>query len=121
MSQLYKYANLIRKNTPYAKKMRALSNRIFGEVIREDNNRDKKVVAMFSQEPIYKSDFYTKYYPRHPEIGRLMTLLREYGLYRDEHQDFKEEMTRLRALRGKVPWILRKGQKKDHHFLETKN
>ncbi|ROT61141.1 mitochondrial 28S ribosomal protein S33 [Penaeus vannamei] len=26
---------------------------------------------------------------------------REYGLYRDEHQDFKEEMKRLRKLRGK--------------------
>jgi small subunit ribosomal protein S33 len=32
-----------------------------------------------------------------------MKQLRNYGLFRDEHQDFKEEMKRLRALRGKAP------------------
>lgn len=34
-----------------------------------------------------------------------MTHLRDYGLYRDEHKDFKEEYERLRALRGKTKWI----------------
>ena len=75
---------------------------------------------MYSQEPLYKSDFMVRYYPRHPEIGNLMSKLRDYGLFRDEHQHFKEEMIRLRILRGKIPWIMRKGQKKEHHFLETK-
>lgn len=42
------------------------------------------------------------YYPRHVETDKLMLRLREYGLFRDEHQDFKEEMKRLRELRGKV-------------------
>jgi hypothetical protein len=32
MSNLYKYANLIKLQTPYAKRMQFLSNRIFGEV-----------------------------------------------------------------------------------------
>lgn len=32
-----------------------------------------------------------------------MLRLREYGLYRDEHMDFNEEMKRLRLLRGKGP------------------
>ncbi len=31
-----------------------------------------------------------------------MHILRDYGLFRDEHKDFKEEMERLRALRGKT-------------------
>lgn len=61
-----------------------------------------------------------KYYPRHPELGALMKLLREYGLYRDEHEDFKEEMVRLRALRGKTPWVLRRGTKKETTLLDTK-
>ena len=30
-----------------------------------------------------------------------MRNLRDYGLYRDEHKDFCDEMDRLRALRGK--------------------
>lgn len=31
-----------------------------------------------------------------------MIKLRYYGLYRDEHEDFKEEMERMRVLRGKI-------------------
>ena len=31
-----------------------------------------------------------------------MRVLRDYGLYRDEHKDFCEEMQRLRVLRGKA-------------------
>lgn len=30
-----------------------------------------------------------------------MMKLRYYGLYRDEHADFKEEMERMRVLKGK--------------------
>lgn len=58
---------------------------------------------MFSEEPMYLKDEVINYYPRHIEMGQLMLRLREYGLYRDEHQDFIEEMNRLRALRGKGP------------------
>lgn len=42
------------------------------------------------------------YYPRHEETYWLMRHLRDYGLFRDEHQDFNDEMKRLRALRGKT-------------------
>ena len=31
-----------------------------------------------------------------------MRNLRDYGLFRDEHKDFKDEMDRLRELRGKT-------------------
>lgn len=43
MLQLFKYTNLIQKNTPYAKNMKALSNRIFGEVVRETRPRSLRV------------------------------------------------------------------------------
>ena len=42
------------------------------------------------------------YYPAVEEANELMRVLRDYGLYRDEHKDFCEEMQRLRVLRGKA-------------------
>ena len=42
------------------------------------------------------------YYPAVEETNELMRVLRDYGLYRDEHKDFCEEMQRLRVLRGKA-------------------
>lgn len=57
---------------------------------------------MFSEEPLYKQEKVINYYPRHVETGLLIRQLRQYGLFRDEHQDFIDEMKRLRALRGKV-------------------
>lgn len=62
-----------------------------------------KVVKLFSAKPLAKQSWFVNWYPRHVETGYMMMKLREYGLFRDEHQDFKEEMVRLRALRGKVP------------------
>lgn len=71
-----------------------------------------RVVDRFSKRPHNKDSFFHPYYPRHIETGVLMERLRYYGLYRDEHEDFKEEMERMRALRGKVKkvpyWIKRK-------------
>lgn len=43
-----------------------------------------------------------KYYPSHPQIRELTHTLREYGLYRDEHRDFNEEMKAVAIARGKV-------------------
>lgn len=34
-----------------------------------------------------------------------MKHLRNYGLFRNEHEDFKEEFERLREFRGKKKWI----------------
>ena len=42
------------------------------------------------------------YYPAVEETNELMRVLRDYGLFRDEHKDFCEEMQRLRVLRGKA-------------------
>ncbi|KAJ2945803.1 hypothetical protein O0L34_g4708 [Tuta absoluta] len=96
-----KYAQLINASTNYARRMKRLSNRIFGEVAIPTNSKSMKVVKMFSARPLHTDENIVNYYPRHVETYNLMLKLREYGLYRDEHQDFKEEMKRLRELRGK--------------------
>jgi len=97
-----KYLQLAKAGTSYALRMNRLSRRIFGEVVRHTNAKSMKVVNLFSENPIYRRPEMVEYYPRHAETHKLIMKLRQYGLFRDEHQDFKEEMTRLRALRGKV-------------------
>ena len=44
-----------------------------------------------------------KYYVAHPQIRLLTHLLREYGLFRDEHRDFNDLMKEVAIARGKVP------------------
>lgn len=100
-----KYRELSKLPTEYARRMNYLSNRIFGEVARPTNSKSMKVVKMFSAQPNHKNDYYVNYYPRHVETGWLMRHLRSYGLFRDEHEDFKEEMNRLRALRGELEGV----------------
>ncbi|CAK9821306.1 28S ribosomal protein S33, mitochondrial [Anthophora retusa] len=102
---MYKYLDLIKAGTSYAKHMNRLSNRIFGEVTRNTNSKSMKVVKLFSEKPIQKRSEIVDYYPRSKETDTLMRCLRNYGLFRDEHQDFKEEHQRLRELRGKVKWV----------------
>lgn len=102
MSNYAKYIDLAKQTTEYARRMNRLRNRIFGEVARTTNSKSMKVVKLFSEEPVHLRREVYGYYPRHPEIGELITKLQYYGLYRDEHADFVEEMDRMRALRGKV-------------------
>lgn len=97
-----KYSQLINSSTKYATRMKRLSNRIFGEVAVPTNSKSMKVVKIFEARPLHTNEEIIHYYPRHVETHALMLKLREYGLFRDEHQDFKEEMKRLRELRGKV-------------------
>ncbi|XP_070559810.1 small ribosomal subunit protein mS33-like [Ptychodera flava] len=85
----------------YAKRMARLSARIFGEVARPTNESSMRVVKMFSEKPVEQRPEIVKYYPPHPQIHSLMKRLRHIGLYRDEHADFKEEMQRVKKLKGK--------------------
>lgn len=94
--------------------MNRLSNRIFGEVARPTNSKSMKVVKLFSEEPLNQRRSVYAYYPRHVETGKLMMMLRHYGLFRDEHADFKDEMVRMRALRGKVPPVRAKKAEKEN-------
>lgn len=98
-----KYTKLAQSGSEYARRMKHLSNRIFGEVTRPTASPSMRVVKMFSEQPLHLREDVVNYYPRHVQLGWLMRNLRAYGLYRDEHEDFKEEMKRLRALRGKAP------------------
>ncbi|OTF81125.1 hypothetical protein BLA29_000540 [Euroglyphus maynei] len=75
--------------------------------------QNEQMVNRFSQLPSDLDHIRSiRYYPAHPQIGNLMTLLRQHGLYRDEHKDIQEEMSRLRALRGKPDkvWGKKKSQ-----------
>ncbi|XP_031765405.1 28S ribosomal protein S33, mitochondrial [Galleria mellonella] len=97
-----KYSQLINASTNYARRMKRLSNRIFGEVAIPTNPKSMKVVKIFSERPLHTNEEIIHYYPKHVETHALILKLRDYGLFRDEHQDFKDEMKRLRELRGKV-------------------
>jgi len=81
---------------------------------------DLQTVEMYAQEPPYKSDNIINYYPRHVETGHLMHYLREYGLFRDEHADFKEDFLRLKVLRGKGPRPFGSGEKKSRTLIDTR-
>lgn len=100
-TQIFNYSRTARSTTEYATRMKRLSNQIFGEVRRPMNDSQRALVAEFAREPREQNERYITYYPGLEETAELMRNLRNYGLYRDEHQDFKEEMHRLRALRGK--------------------
>uniref|UniRef100_UPI00398E4FE6 small ribosomal subunit protein mS33 n=1 Tax=Pristiophorus japonicus TaxID=55135 RepID=UPI00398E4FE6 len=85
----------------YARRMARLSAQIFQEVARPTDDRSMKVVKLFSEQPLALRKEVYDWYPQHNQYYSLMRKLRFLGLYRDEHEDFKEEMRRLRKLRGK--------------------
>ncbi|NXC02463.1 RT33 protein, partial [Orthonyx spaldingii] len=85
----------------YALRMARLSAQIFGDVVRPTDSKSMKVVKLFSEQPLAKREEVYNWYPPHNTYYALMKKLRYFGLYRDEHQDFKEEMRRLKKLRGK--------------------
>ncbi|NXS19118.1 RT33 protein, partial [Mystacornis crossleyi] len=85
----------------YALRMARLSAQIFGEVVRPTDSKSMKVVKLFSEQPLAKREEVYNWYPPHNTYYALMKKLRYFGLYRDEHQDFREEMRRLKKLRGK--------------------
>ncbi|KAK7829267.1 hypothetical protein U0070_012738 [Myodes glareolus] len=82
--------------------MSRLSARIFGEVTRPTDSKPMKVVNMFSEQPLAKKKETYDWYPNHNTYFALMGTLRFLGLYRGEHQGFKDEQRRLKKLRGKV-------------------
>ncbi|KAM8901481.1 small ribosomal subunit protein mS33-like [Lycaon pictus] len=85
----------------YASRMTGLSTRLLGEVARPTDSKSMKVVKLFSEQPLAKRKETSDWYPNHNTSFALMGTLRFLGLYRDEHQDFKDEQLRLKKLRGK--------------------
>lgn len=101
-TKFFTYSRTARSSTDYQVRMKRLSNQIFGEVRRPMNESQKALVDKFAAEPLEQREDWVTFYPAVEETQELMRTLRDYGLYRDEHQDFKDEMERLRMLRGKV-------------------
>lgn len=112
--RLYNYARAMRSKSDYNKRLTFLSNSIFGNLRRPVTPGTKKMVQMLTNKPYHQRNEIVHYYPAVTEATQLMKHLRAYGLFRDEHQDFKEEMLRMRAMRGKGrgTYSERKGNKK---------
>lgn len=45
--RFYKYSDLIHANTNYASRMKMLSNRIFGDVVRPTNKKSMRVTYIY--------------------------------------------------------------------------
>ncbi|XP_077450210.1 small ribosomal subunit protein mS33 isoform X1 [Stigmatopora argus] len=85
----------------YAVRMARLSAQIFGDVVRQTDSKSMKVVQLFQHPPMARKKEVYDWYPQHNIYYAMTKNLRFWGLFRDEHEDFKEEMRRLRKLRGK--------------------
>ncbi|AWO97691.1 putative 28S ribosomal protein S33 mitochondrial isoform 2 [Scophthalmus maximus] len=85
----------------YAIRMARLSAQIFSGVVRPTDSRSMKVVQMFQEPPMAQRKEVYEWYPHHKIYFAMTQKLRFMGLFRDEHEDFKDEMSRLRKLRGK--------------------
>ncbi|XP_029016647.1 28S ribosomal protein S33, mitochondrial [Betta splendens] len=94
----------------YAARIARLSAQIFGEVVCPTDSRSMRVVKLFQEPPLAKQKEVYGWYPQHKIYYAMTQKLRFMGLFRDEHEDFKEEMRRLRELRGKG--IPKKGEGK---------
>ncbi|KAH9508157.1 28S ribosomal protein S33, mitochondrial [Bulinus truncatus] len=95
-------ADYLTKMSEYARRLAFLSSRIFGEVFKGTTSKNQKIVHQMASKPLHKDNFVVNYYPPYYKLDLAFQNLRYHGLYRDEHQDFIEEMTRLRILRGKI-------------------
>jgi len=99
--KFYGYARAFKSQTEYAKRMKFLSDSIFGEVRRPTSKQSMAVVTKMSRKPYELRKEIVEYYPAHENTTKLIAQLRAYGLFRDEHADFKEEMAKLRRMKGK--------------------
>ncbi|XP_013386027.1 28S ribosomal protein S33, mitochondrial [Lingula anatina] len=89
--------------TPYARRMAALSARIFGEVSKPTDQKSMKVVKMLSVQPANKNPEFVRYYPKYEELRALHLSLRRFGIIRDDLAEFKVHLGRARTGRGKKP------------------
>ena len=95
------------KGTLYSKRIALLASRIFVDAT--SASPSPKVVRIMSELP--EAIKIRDWYPPLEEYSEILATLRRVGLFRDEHADFRDEMDRLRALRGKKKWV--KGKKID--------
>ncbi|VDO05682.1 unnamed protein product [Rodentolepis nana] len=96
------------KATVYSQRIALLASRIFADTT--SSYPPPKVVRIMSEQP--EAVKIRDWYPPLEEYSEILATLRRIGLYRDEHADFRDEMDRLRALRGKKKWV--KGKRVDY-------
>ncbi|XP_023075658.1 28S ribosomal protein S33, mitochondrial-like [Piliocolobus tephrosceles] len=84
-----------------ALRMSRLSARLIGQVPRPTDSKAMKVAKLFREPPLAKKKETYDWYPDHNTYTALTGTLRFLGLYRDEHQDFKDEQKLLKKLREK--------------------
>ncbi|VDK40810.1 unnamed protein product [Taenia asiatica] len=96
------------RGTMYSRRIALLASRIFGDT--SSVYPPPKVVRVMSELP--EAIKVRDWYPPLEEYSAILSHLRQVGLFRDEHADFREEMDRLRALRGKKKWV--KGKRVDY-------
>lgn len=88
-------------SSQYAKRIARLSARILGNPPRPVPNDAVRVIKLYERTPIENNKIHGNYYPSDEYLTRLMLHLRKIGLYRDEHNDWVDEMERSRNARGK--------------------
>ncbi|KAJ7378121.1 mitochondrial translation [Desmophyllum pertusum] len=81
--------------------MALLRARIFGEVTRQVTSKSFKIVQNFAKKPL--GGEINSYYPPLKKFQALLFRLRHFGLYYDEHLNFRDEMNARRRERGKGP------------------
>ncbi|VDP04652.1 unnamed protein product [Soboliphyme baturini] len=93
----------VQQISAYRKHMERLSSKIFGDYVKISHFKDKSALHLLERLPLEENEYKVDYYIPHPMFHYLAKMLRIHGLFRDEHQDFQEEMRRLAILRGKSP------------------
>ena len=105
---------VVKMPTQYKKNMARLSAKIFNNA--PPLSVSKKTLSIMKKElnmkPYEMDRKFLRYYPPFKEMTLLTRYLRLLGLYRDEHLDFKEEIIRSQAIRGKVKETPKRGGKK---------
>ncbi|OQR77264.1 28S ribosomal protein S33 [Tropilaelaps mercedesae] len=96
-------------SSSYAIRMAKLSARVFVE--HPPGKKTRRIHRLLSAKPNDLEKEVVNYYPPHHDWTRLMYHVRAHGLFRDEHQDFRDEIRRLRILRGKMPVIKGEGKR----------
>lgn len=124
-----KYGGFARSESRYAARMRKLSSQIFNDwlppaipsSVQADpyaGNNNEEYYALQRWVGLQLTNYNTvlrhaekapdldeyrrpERYPPHPQYRQLTYVLRQHGLFRDEHLDFNQEIKRLKEARGK--------------------
>ncbi|KAL3096060.1 hypothetical protein niasHS_005819 [Heterodera schachtii] len=88
---------VLNERTEYGKRMKRLSQRIFGEITRPTDTKSLRVAEIMASEPWeQQAKLSEKYYPNTPMLHYLVKMLKLHGLYFDEHLVWREVQNEIR-------------------------